>query len=76
MRIEEFDPETMERFTLPRDAKAMPEQIEMVREAKKRTPVYDEDCPPPSEESLERMRKYAEERNRRRAKFTIKGRGI
>lgn len=60
----DFDPETMEIYTLPRDAKATPEQSRMVRDAQSRPPVYDEDCPAPSKETLERMRRFVEMRHK------------
>ena len=54
--IEDYNPETTESFTLTRDTKATPEQIEELKEAHKRGVVFDEDCPPTTPEMRSGMK--------------------
>ena len=56
--IENFNPKTMERFTLTRDMKATAEQIQMLKEAKKKPQVFDEDCPPSTDDFLRGMKPF------------------
>ena len=56
--IEDFDPNTMEKFTLTRDMKLSAEQVAALKEAKKRPQVYDEDCPPSTDEFLAGMKRF------------------
>ncbi len=44
-------------YTLKRDQKPTPEQIEEIREAAKRPIVFDEDCPEMTEEQLRQFRR-------------------
>ena len=56
--IEDFNPETMERYTLTKDTKATPEQIEEIKEARRRGVIFDEDCPPTTPEMRARVKKF------------------
>ncbi len=45
------------RYSITRDQKPTLEQIARIREAAKRPIVYDEDCPPMTEEQLKKFRR-------------------
>ena len=45
------------RYSITKDQKPTPEQIERIREAAKRPIVYDEDCPEMTEEQLKQFKR-------------------
>lgn len=67
IRLEHFDPETMERFDLTPDVHLTDEQREMLKSVISKPVVYTEDCPKSTPEQLEKMRLYGLERNKKRA---------
>ena len=67
IRLEHFDPETMERFDLTSDVHLTDEQHELLKNVMSKPIVYTEDCPKSTPEQLEKMRLYGLERNRRRS---------
>lgn len=64
IRLEHFDPETMERFDLTPDTRLTDEQREMLQRVMSKPVVYTEDCPKSTPEQLEKMRLYGLTRNR------------
>ncbi|MBR5970886.1 MAG: hypothetical protein IK016_11170 [Lachnospiraceae bacterium] len=66
IRLEHFDPETMERFDLTPDVHLTDEQREMLRVVDLRPVVYTADCPKSTPEQLQRMRRYGAIRNQKR----------
>ena len=69
VRLEHFDPETMEEFILTPDARLTEEQERQLAESENKPMAFDEDCPESTPEQLERFRKFGQERNRRRAEM-------
>ena len=67
VRLEHFDPETMEEFILTPDTYLTEEQIQQLKDSEKRPIITDDECPESTPEQLERFRKFGQERNRRRA---------
>ena len=67
VRLERFDPETMEEFILTPETQLTQEQLRQLAESANRPVIIDEDCPESSPEQLERFRKFGQERNKRRA---------
>ena len=67
VRLERFDPETMEEFILTPESRLTEEQLRQLTDSANRPVVVDEDCPESTPEQLERFRKFGQERNRRRA---------
>ena len=67
VRLERFDPETMEEFILTPETRLTEEQLRQLADSANRPVVVDEDCPESTPEQLERFRKFGQERNRRRA---------
>ena len=67
VRLERIDPETTEEFILTPEMKLTEEQKRQLAESESRPILIDEECPESTPEQLERFRKYARERNRRRA---------
>ncbi len=45
------------RYSITKDQKPTPEQIERIREAAKRPIVFDEDCPEMTEEQLKQFKR-------------------
>ena len=69
VRLEYFDPETMEEFILTPDARLTEEQKRQLAESESNPMAFDEDCPESTPEQLERFRKFGQERNRQRAEM-------
>ena len=67
VRLERFDPDTMEEFILTPETRLTEEQLRQLVDSASRPVVVDEDCPESTPEQLERFRKFGQERNRRRA---------
>ena len=69
VRLERFDPETMDAFVLTPETRLTEEQLRQLADSEKRPMMIDEDCPESSPEQLERFRRFGQERNRRRAEM-------
>lgn len=69
VRLEHFDPNTMEEFILTPDARLTEEQERQLAESESRPMSFDEDCPESTPEQLERFRRFGQERNKRRAEM-------
>ena len=69
VRLDHFDPETMERFVLAPDAALTEEQEKQLADSAELPVTFDEDCPESTPEQIERFRKFGQERNRRRAEM-------
>ncbi len=69
VRLDHFDPETMERFVLAPDAALTEEQEKQLADSAEIPVTFDEDCPESTPEQIERFRKFGKERNRRRAEM-------
>lgn len=66
IRLEHFDPETMEQFDLYPDTSMTEEQREMLKKVASKPVVYTEDCPKSTPEQLQKMRLYGQMRNQQR----------
>lgn len=69
VRLERFDPETMEEFYLTPETRLTEEQIRQLEESEKMPIMIDDECPESTPEQLERFRKFGQERNKRRAEM-------
>ena len=67
VRLEHFNPETMDQFTLTPEIRLTEEQLRQLADSADRPVVVDEDCPESTPEQLERFRRFGQERNRHRA---------
>lgn len=67
VRLERFDPETMELFILTPETRLTEEQLRQLADSANRPVLFDEDCPESTPEQLERFRRFGQERNKRRA---------
>ena len=66
IRLEHFDPQTMEKFVLTKESRLTDEQRKMLGEAMEQPVVYEDDCPPTTPEQLQRMKQYAIKRKTKR----------
>lgn len=67
VRLERFDPQTMEEFYLTPEARLTEEQERQLADSANMPVAADADCPESTPEQLERFRRFGQERNRRRA---------
>ena len=67
VRLERFDPETMEEFYLTPETRLTEEQMRQLADSEEMPIGIDDDCPESTPEQLERFRKFGQERNKRRA---------